>query len=164
MSSNHILPPTHYAKEEIQEILHLAIVSKTKSEKFSREEFIEIASELGINTKSLELVEQTWLSTKRYKENKQEFDKYLQRRLKYKIMKLLIINSFFIALNFLAVRTLSWSLYILTFSGLIITLDILKIFQSESENYQKEFQKWCLINKIKAKFSGFWSSVKKRFF
>ncbi|KFF40998.1 MAG: 2TM domain-containing protein [Candidatus Atelocyanobacterium thalassa] len=162
MLSNNILPPTHYHKTEVQEILHLAIVSKTKSEEISREEFLEIALELGISIKSLEIVEQNWLSTKKYKEKQQEFDKYLQKRLKHKIIKFLIINSFCVILNFLAVHTLSWSLYVLTISGLIITLDIFKTFQSESESYQKEFQKWSLTNEIKTKISGFWSRLTRR--
>ncbi|CCQ67277.1 hypothetical protein CWATWH0402_3086 [Crocosphaera watsonii WH 0402] len=63
-------------------------------------------------------------------------------------------------LNFLAAGNLSWSLYILLFLGLPLTLDTFKTFQTEGEEYEQAFQQWYLKKEIKASISSVWNRIK----
>ncbi len=60
MSASDVQPPKSYRKEEVQEILNLAIARKTEIEELSRAQLWEIAAELDIDIDSLQLAEQDW--------------------------------------------------------------------------------------------------------
>ena len=160
MSASEVQPPQSYRKEEVQEILHLAIARKTEVEELSRSQLWEIAAELDIDADVLQLAENDWLLQQQRQEKKDEFNQDRQGQLKRKVIRYAIINSFAMLLNFLAAGTLSWSLYILLFLGLPLTLDTFKTFQKEGEEYEKAFQQWYLKKEIKASISSVWNRIK----
>ncbi|MDJ0509059.1 MAG: 2TM domain-containing protein [Crocosphaera sp.] len=160
MSASDVQPPQSYRKEEVQEILHLAIARKTEVEELSRTQLWEIAAELDIDSNALQLAEQDWLLQKQRQQKQDEFARYRQEKLKQKTIRYLIINSFIMLLNFLAVGTLSWSLYFLIFLGLPLALDTFKTFQNEGEDYEKEFQQWYVKKEMKASISNLWNRIK----
>ncbi|WP_107671063.1 2TM domain-containing protein [Cyanothece sp. BG0011] len=160
MSASDVQPPQSYRKEEVQEILHLAIARKTEVEELSRTQLWEIAAELDIDVAVLQLAEKDWLLQKQQQAKKDEFNQYRQRQLKRKFIRYTIINSFAMLLNFLAVGTLSWSLYILILLGLPLALDTLKTFQTEGDEYEKAFQQWYFKREMKASISSLWNRIK----
>ncbi|MEL4898521.1 2TM domain-containing protein [Crocosphaera sp. Alani8] len=160
MSASDSQPPQSYRKEEVQEILHLAIARKTEVEELSRTQLWEIAAELDIDTDVLQLAEKDWLLQKQRQEKKDEFNQHRRRQLKQKFIRYTIVNFFLMLLNFLAIGTLSWSLYVLIILGLPLTLDTFKIFQTEGEEYEKAFQQWYLKKEIKASVSSVWNRIK----
>ncbi|MDJ0731478.1 MAG: 2TM domain-containing protein [Crocosphaera sp.] len=160
MSASDVQPPQSYRKEEVQEILHLAIARKTEVEELSRTQLWEIAAELDIDADVLQLAEKDWLLQKQRQEKKDEFNQYRQRQLKQKIIRYSIINGFVMLLNFLAAETLSWSLYVLILLGLPLALDTFKTFQTEGEEYEKSFQQWYFKKEMKASISSLWNRIK----
>ncbi len=95
MSASDVQPPESYSKEEIQEILHLAIARKTEVAELSRTQLWEIAAELDIDPESLQIAEQDWLSQQQHQQKQKEFDQYRREQLKQKTVRYLIINGFF---------------------------------------------------------------------
>ncbi len=160
MSASDVQPPQSYRKEEVQEILNLAIARKTEIEELSRAQLWEIAAELDIDIDSLQLAEQDWLLQQQRQQKQGDFDRYRREQLKQKTIRYLIINAFLMLLNFLAAGTLSWSLYLFILLGLPLALDTFKTFQTEGEEYEKAFQKWYFKKEIKASISTLWSRIK----
>ncbi|CCQ67278.1 hypothetical protein CWATWH0402_3087 [Crocosphaera watsonii WH 0402] len=70
MSASEVQPPQSYRKEEVQEILHLAIARKTEVEELSRTQLWEIAAELDIDADVLQVAENDWLLQKQRQEKK----------------------------------------------------------------------------------------------
>lgn len=161
MSPSGVQPPESYSKDDVQEILHLAIARKTDVEELSRAQLWEIAAELDIDYESLQAAEQDWLKGKVLRSKRQEFDEYRRKQLKQKAIRYGIINSFLIMLNFLSSGTLSWSLYILIILGLPLTLNAWNTFQIEGEAYEQAFQRWSLKKEMKESISTLWDKIKK---
>ncbi|ACK66534.1 conserved hypothetical protein [Rippkaea orientalis PCC 8801] len=161
MSPSGLQPPESYSKDDVQEILHLAIARKTDVEELSRAQLWEIAAELDIDYESLQAAEQDWLKGKVLRSKRQEFDQYRREQLKQKAIRYGIINSFLIMLNFLSSGTLSWSLYIVIILGLPLTLNAWNTFQIEGEAYEQAFQRWSLKKEMKESISTLWDKIKK---
>lgn len=161
MSASNMQPPEFYRKEDIQEILHLAIAQKTDGEELARSQLWEIAAELDIDGESLQLAEQNWLNQKIISRKQEEFEKYRWQQLKQKGVNFLIINSFLLLINFLSAGTLSWSLYVLLILGLPLALDTWKTFQTQGEAYEQAFQRWSLKKEMKESISNLWDKLKK---
>lgn len=161
MSASDVQPPESYRKEDIQEILHLAITRKTEVEELSRSQLWEIAAELDIDPESIQIAEQDWLSQKKRQLKRHEFDQYRREQLKQKTVKYVIINGFLMLINVLAVGALSWSLYVLLLLGLPLTLDTWKTLQTEGDAYEKAFQRWYVKKEMKESISTLWNRIKQ---
>lgn len=134
---------THfYHQEDIQQILNLAIARQVDGGEFSREQLVEIASELGIASETLLKAEEEWLLQQQHQQQRDQFNIYRHSKLKQSIGKFLITNSFLVAFNFLTAGHLSWSLYILLVWGLGLALQVWNNYQLHGEDYEQAFQKW----------------------
>jgi hypothetical protein len=161
MSTSNVQPPESYSQNDIQEILHLAITRTADGSKLSRTQLWEIATELDIDPDSLRSAEHDWLNSKIIERKRQEFDYYRQEQLKQKAVRYVIVNGFFLMINFLSSGTLSWSLYTLLLLGLPLSLDTWKMFQTEGEAYEQAFQRWNIKKQMKESLSGLWDKFKK---
>lgn len=131
-----------YQQEDIQQILNLAIARQSSSGEFSREQLLEIASELGISTQTLREAEQEWLVKQGDQQQRKNFNLYRRSQLQQRFAKYLIVNCFLVGLNFISAGVLSWSLYILLFWGLGLALNAWNTFQLQGEEYEQAFQRW----------------------
>ncbi|YAI82523.1 MAG: 2TM domain-containing protein [cyanobacterium endosymbiont of Rhopalodia sterrenbergii] len=161
MSTSNVQPPESYSQNDVQEILHLALTRTADGSELSRTQLWEIATELDIDPDSLKSAERDWLNSKIIERKRQEFDCYRREKLKQKAIRYAMINGFFLMINFLSSRTLSWSLYILLLLGLPLSLDTWKVFQTEGEAYDQAFQRWSLKKQMKESLSGLWDKLKK---
>lgn len=137
-----------YQQEDIQQILNLAIARQANDGEFTRDQLVEIASELGISTATLQEAEQEWLVQQKEGLKRQEFNRYRRARLQKSVGKYMIVNSFFVGLNFLTAGEVSWSLYILLFWGLGLGLNTWNTFQLQGEEYEKAFRRWYRKHQI----------------
>jgi 2TM domain len=153
--------PDSYSPEDIQEILQLAIANHPTEDELSRQQLWEIASELDISNAVIQSAERSWLQKKTIDRQRQAFDLYRRQKFKQKLTKFAIINTFFVSVNFVAVGTLSWSLYILLFWGLVIALNGWKTYQSHGEAYEREFQRWSFQNEVKQTVATVWTKLQK---
>ncbi len=161
MSDYPSIYPEYYSPEDIQQILHLAIARQGDREELSREQLWEIADELDLDRNTLQAAERDWLQGKVVQQKRQAFNLYRRNKLKQKITKYLIVNTFLVSLNIVAAGTLTWSLYILLFWGLGLALSAWKTFQSEGEEYERAFQRWDFQNQVKQTVTTFWDKLQQ---
>lgn len=150
-----------YQQEDIQQILNLAIARQASSGEFSREQLLEIASELGISTQTLREAEQEWLVKQGDQQQRQQFNLYRRSQLQQRFAKFLIINSFLVGLNFISAGALSWSLYILLFWGLGLALNAWNTFHMQGEEYEQAFQRWNRKHQISTSISNLFNNFVK---
>jgi len=131
-----------YHQEDIQQILNLAIARQANGGEFSREQLVEIATELGISTDTLLEAERDWQIQQGEQQKRSEFNLYRRGKLQKRVGKYLIVNSFLVGLNFISAGELSWSLYILLFWGLGLGLGAWNTYQLQGEEYEQAFRKW----------------------
>jgi hypothetical protein len=91
-----------YDREDIQQILNLAIARQADREnsEFSRDQLIEIATELGIPRESLQAAEREWQERQHIDRRHQEFNLYRHQQFQHKSGKYLIISGFSAPLTF----------------------------------------------------------------
>jgi hypothetical protein len=137
-----------YHQEDIQQILNLAIARQANGGEFSREQLVEIATELGISTDTLLEAERDWQIQQGDQQKRSEFNLYRRGKLQKRVGKYLIVNSFLVGLNFISAGELSWSLYILLFWGLGLGLGAWNTYQLQGEEYEQAFRKWYRKHQI----------------
>jgi len=153
--------PDSYSQEDIQEILHIAIANHHTEDELSRQQLWEIASELDISNAVIQSAERNWLEQKAIDHKRRTFDLQRRQRFKQKLTKFGIVNTFLVSFNFIAVGTVSWSLYILLFWGLATALNGWKAYQSNGEAYEREFQRWSFQNEVKQTVATVWTKLQK---
>ncbi|NEO49087.1 MAG: 2TM domain-containing protein [Moorea sp. SIO4A3] len=152
---------THsYNQQDIQQILNLALARQEMVEDFSREQLVEIASELGISIHTLLEAEREWLAQQQEEQKRHEFNSYRRSQFKKSFGKFVIVNSFLLAINLINVGYLSWSLYIFLFWGLWIALRAWNTYQIQGDDYERAFQKWKLQNQVKQIAQSTYTSLK----
>jgi len=161
MSASEGQLPQTYTQEEVQQILHLAIAQSCDREELSREQLWEIATELEIDSETLQKAELDWLNGRFLDKKRQEFNIYRRELLKHKATKYAIVNAFLLTIDLISGGTLSWSIYILLFWGIGLSLDTWKTFQSKGDAYEQAFQKWNLKNEMKQSMVTLWNKLKK---
>ncbi len=150
-----------YSQEDIQQILSIAIARQADDSEFSYQQLLEIAEELEITPESLQQSEIDWRSQNTIVRQKQTFDLYRRNRLKKKVGNYAIANSFLVLLDLLNSGDLSWSLYIMLIWGLKVGLDSWNTYYSNSEEYERAFQKWTGRNQLKQSVHTFVGNINK---
>jgi 2TM domain len=120
-----------YNSEEMQQILEVAFRQKQKGE-YTREQIIEIASELGVSSESLQAAEQEWL--KNNKEVKQEQMSNSQQRKGFKshLFAFIAINGFLVLLNLVVSPGYLWAIFPILGWGLGLLLHGIKVYMSNA--------------------------------
>ena len=142
-----------YHQEDIQQILQIAIARQAYEGEFSREQLLEIAAELEISPECLQAAEREWLTQQVEIQKRQDFNTYRRGKLQKRVGNYVIVNSFLVLLNLVNAGELSWSLYILLFSGLGLGFNTWNTYQSQGEEYERAFQKWYRQHQLKQSFN-----------
>ena len=150
-----------YSQEDIQQILSIAIARQADDSEFSYQQLLEIAEELEITPESLQQSEIDWRSQNTIVRQQQKFDLYRRHKLQKKFGNYAIANSFLVLLDLLNSGDLSWSLYILLIWGLKVGLDSWNTYYSNSEEYERAFQKWSGRNQLKQSVTTFVGKLDK---
>ncbi len=150
-----------YTQEDIQQILHIAIAQQVDTGEFSREQLLEIAAELGISPQLLQIAEQEWQQQQSLQRQRQDFDTYRRHYLRQSGIKYLIVNSFLVGLNALMGFSTPWSLYVLLFWGLGLSLKTWKVYASRGEDYERAFQQWYRRHQLRHFVNGWVGKIGK---
>ena len=146
-----------YSEEQVDQILRYALAKKTHGQSLTKQQIYEIASDMGVSEADFVVSVQEWQSNQSLSKEQIEFDKYKKKSFKSNLLKFAIISSFFIALNVFTFNSVGWVIYPLAFWGLGVALDAWVTYQPESDEYEKQFQKWLRKqkrNKITAQITG----------
>ncbi|WP_353932922.1 2TM domain-containing protein [Okeanomitos corallinicola TIOX110] len=110
-----------YNSEEMQQILEVAFKRQQQGE-FTREQIIEIASELGVSSESLKAAEQEWL-TKQVEVKKDRMSNNQKRQeFKSHLITFIAVNGFLILLNLFTSPGYFWAIFPLLGWGLGLLL------------------------------------------
>lgn len=161
MTASEPQTPHSYRQEEIQQILQLAIARQTYQGEFTREQLLEIASELEISPECLQAAEQDWFNQQIEHQKRQAFDNYRWGRLKQKTGKYLIANTFLVTLDLIGNGAFDWSHYILLLWGLGLTLGAWQTYQSRGEEYEQAFLKWERKHQLRRSAKLFWERLQR---
>ncbi|MEB3151527.1 MAG: 2TM domain-containing protein [Sphaerospermopsis sp.] len=155
-----------YTQEEVQEILNLAIARQSKdlSQEFSYQQILEIAKEMQIEPETVLQAKNEWVALQSEARQRKAFNTYRQNKLKKSIVNYIVINAFFVLTNLISSASLTWSLYILMFSGLVILLEVWNTFRNRGEEYEAAFQKWNRQHQIKQTVNKVISKVINKWF
>ena len=153
--------PDSYSQEDIQQILQLAIAKHHTEEELTRQQLWEIAAELDISNATIQAAEIDWLEQKEIDRKRRAFDLYRRQQFKQKLTKYAIVNTFLVSLNLITAGTVSWSLFILLFWGLGVTLSGWKAYQSQGEEYERAFQRWSFQNEVKQTVANVWTRLQQ---
>ncbi|MCG8366064.1 MAG: 2TM domain-containing protein [Pseudanabaenales cyanobacterium] len=143
-----------YPSEDAQQILQIAIARQTEAGELSRDQLLEIASELGIPEDTLWAAEQEWLSQRGVAQDQQTFDAYRRQKFQHHLVRYIAVNLFLLLLNLLIGEGFSWSLYVLLGWGLGLALHAWSTFQPKGFKYEEEFQKWRRRRQFKESFNS----------
>ncbi len=131
-----------YSEEQVDQILRYALAKRTNGQNLTKQQIYEIASDMGVSEADFLAAVQEWQSTQAVRKEQVEFDKYKKKSFKSNVLKFAIVNSFLVALNLLTSGRIGWAIYPLIFWGLAVALDAWVTYQTDSEEYEKQFQKW----------------------
>jgi hypothetical protein len=118
-----------YNAEEMQQILEVAFRQKQKGE-YTREQIIEIASELGVSSESLQAAEQEWLKNNVEVKKEQMSNSQQRKDFKSHLFAFLAINSFLVLLNLVVSPGYFWAIYPILGWGLGLLLHGMKVYIS----------------------------------
>lgn len=153
--------PDSYSHEDIQQILQLAIAKHHTEEELTRQQLWEIAAELDINNATIQAAERDWLEHKEIDRQRRAFDLHRRQQFKHKLTKYAIVNAFLVSLNLITAGTISWSLFVLLFWGLGVTLSGWKAYQSQGEEYERAFQRWAFQNEVRQTVANVWTRLQQ---
>jgi hypothetical protein len=130
-----------YDSEDVQKILEIALTRKQKGE-FSREQLLEMASELGISSEILEKTEKKWLVQQEEERSRHRFNTFRRRAFWGHFVSFLAVNLFLILLNLITSPSYFWAIFPILGWGLGLFFHWWSVYQSKSEDYEIAFQKW----------------------
>jgi 2TM domain len=134
--------PDYYTEEQVQQILHKAIVRKSQGQDLSRNQVREIASELGISDADFAIAEQDWLNQSLQDRERVDYDIYRKKKFCDGLLKYTLVNAFLIGINLMTSGNVSWAVYPFLGWGLAVALDAWATYQTGSQEYEKQFQQW----------------------
>ena len=118
-----------YNSEEMQQILEVAFRRKQQGE-YTREQIIEIASELGVSSESLQAAEQEWLKNNVEVKKEQMSNSQQRKDFKSHLFAFLAINGFLVLLNLVVSPGYFWAIYPILGWGLGLLLHGIKVYIS----------------------------------
>ncbi|MBD2250584.1 2TM domain-containing protein [Nostoc parmelioides] len=130
-----------YNSEQMQQILQKAFARQQQGE-ISRQQIIEIASELGVSSASLQAAEQEWLTQEIGDKKRQRFHAQQREEFKTHLITFIGVNGFLIVLNLLTSPGYFWAIFPLLGWGLGLFFSGMKAYKTSGESYEHDFQEW----------------------
>ena len=129
-----------YNSEEMQQILEVAFRRKQQGE-YTREQIIEIASELGVSSESLQAAEQEWLKNNIEVKQEQMSNSQQRKGFKSHLFAFLAINGFLVLLNLVVSPGYFWAMNNKLVKNAIFELDNTEKAQLQDYSIRKNFFK-----------------------
>ncbi|MCC5615491.1 2TM domain-containing protein [Nostoc sp. CHAB 5836] len=122
-----------YDSEDVQKILEIALTRKQEGE-FSREQLIEMASELGISSNILKTTEQNWLAQQEEERSQRTFNTFRRKAFWAHFVSFLAVNLFLILLNLITSPSYFWAIFPVLGWGLGLFFHWRSIYQTKSQD------------------------------
>ncbi|MBD2519111.1 2TM domain-containing protein [Nostoc sp. FACHB-973] len=122
-----------YNSEDVQKILEIALNDRQEGE-FSREQLVEMASELGISANTLEKTEQKWLVQQEEELVRGTFNTLRRRDFWKHFISFIAVNLFLILLNLITSPSYFWSIFPVLGWGLGLFFHWWNVYQTKTED------------------------------
>lgn len=129
-----------YRSEDVQEILQRALVRQQSGE-YSRQQLVEMATELGITPEALQDAEQEWLVEQNEQRERKLFNAYRRRKFRAHLIPYVAVNTFLVLIN-LVTGGGPWAIYSILGWGLGLFFHCWSAYQTEGDDYEAKFQIW----------------------
>lgn len=133
-----------YSKEDIQQILALAMNQEWEEEDFSQDQLGEMAAELGISHPKLEQAEQQWFKQKHEQKARHAFITYRVQKFQKNLFFYFVINIFLVIIDLIINSSLEWSYWPILGWGVGLVFEARKTYQLSGVEYEQQFRKWYL--------------------
>ncbi|MDZ8225306.1 2TM domain-containing protein [Nostoc sp. ChiVER01] len=130
-----------YDSEDVQKILQIALARRQEGG-FSREQLIEMASDLGISSDILKVTENKWLAQEEEERLQRTFNTFRRRAFRAHLVSFIVVNLFLIILNLITSPSYFWAIFPVLGWGLGLFFHWWGVYQSKSEDYEIAFQSW----------------------
>ncbi|MEH2238205.1 2TM domain-containing protein [Nostoc sp.] len=130
-----------YDSQDVEQILQIALTRKQEGE-FSREQLLEMASDLGISSNILETTEQKWLAQQEEERSRRTFNTFRSRAFWGHFVSFIAVNLFLIILNLITSPSYFWAIFPVLGWGLGLFFHWWSVYQTKTEDYEIAFQKW----------------------
>jgi hypothetical protein len=137
----HKKDPMSYSSEDVQQILQRALMRK-ETDTFSRDQLLEMASELGISADVLQAAELDWQSNRDELQERKSFNAFRRRAFKAHWIPYLAVNTFLILINLVTSPGYFWAIFPLLGWGLGLFFHGWSAYQTEGEAYEQAFEQW----------------------
>ena len=132
-----------YNKEDIQQILALAMKQEWEQSDFSQEQLLEMAAELGISPQKLERAEQQWFEQKHEQKARRAFISYRRRKFQKHLFSYLVVNAFLVIIDLITNNgSLDWSYWPALGWGIGLAFEARKTYQLSGSEYEQQFRQW----------------------
>ncbi|MEH1765932.1 2TM domain-containing protein [Nostoc sp.] len=122
-----------YNSEDVEQILQIALTDKQEGE-FSREQLVEMASELGISTNILEKTEQKWLAQQEEELLRGTSNTLRRRDFRTHFISFIAVNLFLILLNLITSPSYFWSIFPILGWGLGLFFHWWNVYHTKTED------------------------------
>lgn len=129
-----------YNSEDVQKILQIALNERQEGE-FSREQLVEMASELGISANILEKTEQKWLVQQEEELLQGTFNTLRRRDFRKHLISFIAVNLFLILLNLITTPSYFWSIFPVLGWGVGLFFHWWNVYQTKTKNDKRAFHK-----------------------
>ncbi len=141
-----------YSPSEVEQILKIALRSKTNQGHVSQDNIFEIARELNIDEREVQSALREFESRSDIEGVKLEFIKKRKKDFIDHFLSYIIVNSFLLGLNFLTLGRISWAIFPLLGWGLGLALDGINKLRFNEVEFEKYYQKKIRL-RTKSNFS-----------
>ena len=130
-----------YTSDDVQQILQRALTRKQDGQ-FSREQLMEMASELGITSDVLQEAEAEWKLKRNEEHERKSFNAFQRRAFKAHLIPYLAVNTFLVLINLVTSPGYFWAIFPMLGWGLGLFFHGWSAYQTEGEAYERMFQQW----------------------
>ena len=131
-----------YSKEDIQQILALAMKQEWEQADFSPEQLGEMGAELGISPQKLERAEQQWFEQKHEQKARRAFVSYRLGKFQKHLFSYLVVNAFLVIIDLITDGSLDWSYWPILGWGIGLAFEARKTYQLSGSEYEQQFRQW----------------------
>ncbi len=132
-----------FQEDEAEQILRVAASKSAPLGALSREQLIATAAELGITPEVVLAAEKQVVGQNQERNDRIAYETEKRKAFKTHLASFVCTAISMVALDlFLSNGHLSWSKWVLFFSGLAVVMDGFHTYVRSSEDYQEDFEQW----------------------
>lgn len=146
-----------YTPEEVRAILQRAVELDDRRERFSRDELLAMAQEVGLSEEAVLAAERALRPTGKAAELAQARQAFIaERRLEFKqhLIAYACVNAFLLAINLIFSPGVWWFIFPLLGWGMGLAMHAFETLQTSGPKFEEDFENWYARRYLKKRLKG----------